>query len=197
MTGLPTLRERAREAVRDEVSSQAWLLFASQGYAATTVDEVAEVAGMSRRTFFRYFESKDELVLERLDRTGGAVAQALQERPTAEAAWIALRRAFDVTVNLQEQHAEATRPLLLMLRDEPALRSVLVERRRRWVELLAPEVTERLPRRRGTGPDPRAVAVAGSAIACLESTQQLWAETEGAILADLLDEAMGAVRDLA
>ena len=197
MTVDVTLRDVARGAVRDQVSKQAWLLFAEQGFEGTTVDEIAAAAGMSRRTFFRYFTGKEELVLEQLVKSAGDVADALAERPVDEPAWAALRAAFQVTVQIQEEHADTTRRLLRMLGDEPALRSVLSERRRRWEELLAPHVAARLPKRSsGRGPDPRARAVAASAIACLETAQELWAEHPNVRLSTLLDQAMASVASL-
>ena len=197
MTEDVSLRDVARGAVRDQVSKHAWLLFAERGFEGTTVDEIAEAAGMSRRTFFRYFTGKEELVLDRLVESAGAVADELAARPADEAAWAALREAFQVTIRLQEEHAEITRRLLRMLGDEPALRSVLSERRRRWEELLAPHVAVRLPRRAGgRGPDPRARAVAASAIACLETAQELWAHDPRARLSTLVDQAMSSVADL-
>ena len=51
MTAELSLRDHARGAVRDEVMRQAWLLFSEQGFEATTVDQIAAAAGMSRRTF--------------------------------------------------------------------------------------------------------------------------------------------------
>lgn len=197
MTEELTLRDVARGAVRDQVSRHAWLLFAEQGFEGTTVDEIAEAAGMSRRTFFRYFTGKEELVLDQLVKSASAVADALADRPADEPAWPALRAAFQLTVQIQEEHAETTRRLLRMLGDEPALRSVLSERRRRWEELLAPHVATRLPKRRtGRGPDPRARAVAASAIACLETAQELWAHHDHVRLSSLLDQAMGSVAAL-
>ncbi len=92
MTAGPTLRDHARGAVRDEVMRQAWPLFAEQGFEATTVDQIADAAGMSRRTFFRYFAGKDELVLERLVESGERIADALRGRPADEPVWPALRR---------------------------------------------------------------------------------------------------------
>jgi AcrR family transcriptional regulator len=192
MTSEGSLREHARGAVRDEVMRQAWLLFSDQGFEATTVDQIAAAAGMSRRTFFRYFAGKDELVLERLVESGRAMATALRDRPADEAAWPALRAAFTEIVRPQEAHAEISRRLQLMLGDEPGVRASFLERRRRWHELLAPLVAERLPaRRRRTGPDVRADAVTGSALACLEAAQETWARHPGSSLAALLDEAMG------
>ena len=197
MTVDVTLRDVARGAVRDQVSKQAWLLFAEQGFEGTTVDEIAAAAGMSRRTFFRYFTGKEELVLEQLVKSAGAVADALAGRPVDEPAWAALRAAFQVTVQIQEEHADTTRRLLRMLGDEPALRSVLSERRRQWEGLLAPHVAARLPKRSSArGPDPRARAVAASAIACLETAQELWADHPNARLSTLLDQAMASVASL-
>ena len=192
-----TLRDHAREAVRDEVSKQAWMLFARQGFEATTVDQIAEAAGMSRRTFFRYFAGKDELVLDRVVASGRLVADALRDRPAGEAAWPALRAAFDQTVSLQEQHEDMSRRLQVMLRDEPALRTTVEARRRLWLELLAPLVAGRLPQQdASSGADLRPAAVTASAIACLEVAQIAWAEHPTASLSALLDEAMGAVTPL-
>jgi AcrR family transcriptional regulator len=190
-----TLRDHARGAVRDEVMKRAWLLFAEQGFEATTVDQIAAAAGMSRRTFFRYFSGKDELVLERLLESGDRVAAALRDRPADEPAWTALRAAFDEVVRPQEQHAAHSRALQLMLRDEPAVRASVLERRRRWEEVLTPLVAVRLPRRHGgRGPDVRAAALTASALACLEVAQEAWVDEPRSRLSTLLDQAMAAVR---
>jgi AcrR family transcriptional regulator len=187
-----TLRDHARGAIRDEVLKQAWTLFAHQGFEATTVDQIASAAGMSRRTFFRYFAGKDELVLERLLEHAEMLANALRDRPADEAAWPALRAAFDFVVISQEKFATTSRSLQLMLEAEPNLRASLLERHRRWLELLTPLVAKRLPTRPGDPElDPRAAAITGSALACLEAAMAIWANHPGAKLALLLDEAMG------
>ena len=192
-----TLRDHARGAVRDEVSKHAWLLFAEQGFEATTVDQIAEAAGMSRRTFFRYFAGKDELVLDRLVESGRLIAAALAARPTDEPAWPALRASFTETTRLQEAQPRTSRRLQLMLRDEPALRTTVEARRRLWLELLAPLTAHRLSGDTATGePDPRAAAVTSSAIACLEVAQITWAAHPGSSLDVLLDDAMAAVAPL-
>lgn len=193
-----TLRDLARHAVRDEVLRRAWELFARQGFDATTIDEVAQAAGMSRRTFFRYFSGKDELISEKLVEAGERIATALAERPAEEGAWAAVRAAFDVVVHAAEAYAEQSRTLRLMLRDEPGVRGSVEEWRRRWTELLAPQVARRLPPGPSAGrtPDVRAEAVAGSAIACLDAAQLAWAEHPGTPLGPLLDEAMSAIAPL-
>lgn len=57
-----SLQSRKRQLVRDAIYDAAIELFAEKGFDDTTVEEVAEAAGISRRSFFRYFESKDDLL---------------------------------------------------------------------------------------------------------------------------------------
>jgi DNA-binding transcriptional regulator YbjK len=56
------LQSRKRQLVRDAIYDAAIDLFAKKGFDETTVEEVAEAAGISRRSFFRYFETKDDLL---------------------------------------------------------------------------------------------------------------------------------------
>lgn len=57
------LRERKRRETRTRIAETALKLFLTNGYEETTLDEIAEQAGISRRTFFSYFDSKEEVVL--------------------------------------------------------------------------------------------------------------------------------------
>lgn len=192
----PSLREQTRRAVKDEVARHAWKLFAEQGFEATTVDQIAQAAGMSNRSFFRYFAGKDELLLERLLESGDRVLVALEQRPPDERPWPALRAALDEVVALQEAHPERTRQVLVMFR-EPAVRATLLERQRQWQALLAPAVARRL---HADPSDPvgraSAAALAGCAVACLDAAQEVWAGQPGLDLHDLLDRTMSAVAPL-
>lgn len=57
------LRERKRRETLQRITAAGMQLFIRQGYDNTTLDEIAEAAGISRRTFFYYFKSKDEILL--------------------------------------------------------------------------------------------------------------------------------------
>ena len=57
------LRERRKERVRADMVSAAFGLFSERGFERTTVDAIAERAGVSRRTYFRYFPTKEAVVL--------------------------------------------------------------------------------------------------------------------------------------
>src|SRR5579863_3134491 len=58
----PSLQERKQQVVRDAIFDAATDLFAESGFDETTVDDIAEKAGVSRRSFFRYFSSKGDLM---------------------------------------------------------------------------------------------------------------------------------------
>jgi AcrR family transcriptional regulator len=58
----PTLQERKQELVRSAIWDAATDLFAEKGYDETTIDDIAQKAGVSRRSFFRYFSSKGDLM---------------------------------------------------------------------------------------------------------------------------------------
>ncbi len=57
------LRERKRRETLRRIAEEGLKLFLTNGYEATTLDEIAEAAGISRRTFFYYLKSKEEILL--------------------------------------------------------------------------------------------------------------------------------------
>ena len=95
------LRERNTKGRREALVAAAYALFARQGYAATTMDEVAARAGVSRRTAFRYFASKEDLVFpyreERLARLALLLVARKGEVPfeTVRRACFALARDYE------------------------------------------------------------------------------------------------------
>src|ERR1700744_5083192 len=97
------LRSRTRENVRAQIAEVAFNVFAERGFDSVTATEVAEAAGISRASFFRYFESKEDAVFVAQEEMGVKIAEALLERPAGEDAWTALRRAFDAAVSAYQQ----------------------------------------------------------------------------------------------
>src|ERR1700760_120927 len=92
------LRSRTRENVRVQIAEVAFNVFAERGFDAVTATEVAEAAGISRASFFRYFESKEDAVFVAQEEMGVKIAGRLRERPAGEDAWTALRSAFEPAI---------------------------------------------------------------------------------------------------
>lgn len=75
----PSLRERNKARTRDAIRSAAMHLFEKQGYAATTVAQIADAADVSHTTFFRYFQSKEQVVLsDDLDEARSELKNAIE-----------------------------------------------------------------------------------------------------------------------
>lgn len=77
------LQLRKQELVRDAIWDAAIDLFARKGFDETTVDDIAEAAGTSRRTLFRYFESKSDLLAQPVVSFGTQLEEAIQSLPTS------------------------------------------------------------------------------------------------------------------
>ncbi len=180
--------------MRDEVSEIAFRLFSEQGFDKTTVEQIAAEAGLSRTTFFRYFGTKEELVLGKMGEFGHKIAAALAARPADEGLWEALRRSFDV---ITEPDADEPQPFLNLMRlldDACALMTRQWEKTQGWQSLLVPEASRRLSGDPDTTDDLRARALVASAISCLDAATDSWTADGGTTpLSELLDRAMGVL----
>ncbi|WP_175539625.1 TetR family transcriptional regulator [Nocardioides exalbidus] len=126
----PALRERRRRQTEHDISTIALDLFEQQGIDHTTVDQIAEAAGVSARTFFRYFATKEAAALvghidldERVEQMLDAIAPGRPLVDQLEDVWREVLGAFD------DGRSEAGRLLLRVRRlmlAEPALRQAAV-----------------------------------------------------------------------
>ena len=87
------LRERKRRETAQRIRDAGIRLFIAKGYEATTLDEIAAAAGISRRTFFYYFRSKDDILISMQSGMGEMLAAALGAEPDDKPPLDALRDA--------------------------------------------------------------------------------------------------------
>jgi AcrR family transcriptional regulator len=193
---LPSLRERTRRAVQGELIEVGQRLFVERGFEATTVDEIATAAGMSKRSFFRYFATKEELVLSKYERTGDDLAAALRSRPADEPLWTSLRFVFDVVVDYAADpvRAASMAGLERVIAASEPLRGAYLARIDRIQRDLADiaRLRSHTTDRPWNDDDPAPSAIVGAAFACLAAATATAART-GADLATVLDDAMSAV----
>jgi mycofactocin system transcriptional regulator len=178
---------RRRATSRAELEQAAFTLFATRGFDATTVDEIAAAAGIGRRTFFRYFPSKNDIPWgafeQELDRMRVRLKACPPEVPLMDAIRVALidfNRVDPAQVPLHRRRME------LILR-VPALLAHSTLRFTAWREVVAEFAAERTGLRKDDlAPQTIAHAVLGVAIAAYEH----WLDDPGSDLGALLDDAM-------
>jgi AcrR family transcriptional regulator len=78
-SSMPGVRERKKQETLRRITDAGICLFIEKGIDATTVDEIAVMAGISRRTFFHYFKSKDDILLSLQSGMGELIAQRVRQ----------------------------------------------------------------------------------------------------------------------
>jgi AcrR family transcriptional regulator len=98
-------------------------LFIRNGFEATTVNELAARARVSRRTFFRYFASKENMIFSWVDEEAETAWSLLLDRSTREEPVASMRRAFLSLASRQTGELDRSRHLLKLIFSTPSLRS--------------------------------------------------------------------------
>ncbi|MFS8198542.1 TetR family transcriptional regulator [Streptomyces sp. CWNU-52B] len=195
----PGLRERTRRAVRKEIAEAANALFVERGFEATTIDDIAAAVGMSQRSVFRYFATKDDIVLGKFEFAVEEMLAAFRARPADEPLWTSLRGVFEVLVLMSEmpERAAQMEPVHRMVFESPALRAGYLQRLQRLQDAVVDEARGRAEAAGApyavADPTPRAVTAA--AFGCLVAAQHSWlAAGANGSYREAVDRAMATVR---
>ncbi|MFB9530740.1 TetR family transcriptional regulator [Nonomuraea roseola] len=119
------LRERTRRAVQAELTAVALDLFTERGFDEVTVDDIARVAGVSKRSFFRYFPAKEDAVFGGVQLMGDDIAEQLTGRPPGERPWESLHAVLREWVARIDTESQAIR----LIESTPALRARFHQKR--------------------------------------------------------------------
>jgi AcrR family transcriptional regulator len=185
------LRTRTRENVRVQIAEVAFNVFAERGFDSVTATEVAEAAGISRASFFRYFDSKEDAVFVAQEELGVKMAAALRERPAGEDAWTALRRAAEALGGFYRENPSHALARLRLIRSTPKLRAHQLERQDQWKELIGTVLAERLGMEES---DVQVEALVVAALGALRAASARWVTNDGdEDLIGLTDEAFAAI----
>jgi AcrR family transcriptional regulator len=176
----PGLRARRRRAVREALAEAAMRLFVERGFDAVAVEEIAAAAGVSRRTFFRYFSSKDAVFFapqeRRLGRLEALLAAAEIDSPAAALA--AIRSAAREVATLYSRERATVLAEHTVLREASSLYARDVELDARWEQAL------RRPLLAAGLDDVEAVVVSGAVLGVMRAVLRAWLAT--AAQADLM-----------
>ena len=190
MTPEPSLWQRSRTAAYAEITAVAMGLFLEQGFEQTTIDQIAAAAGISRRSFFRYFGTKEDIVLGDLASEGERARDALESVPLSVGPWEAIRQILG-TIHALDAEPGTTLKIARMMYETPSLRARSIEKHLSWQSLLVPNIRLRI-----AGDSSMAAgAIVATAIACLDVAGEAWVRSNGQDdLAELYDQAVRAVR---
>lgn len=168
----PKLREVAKRAIREQISAAALARFRSQGFQDTTVEHIASDVGMSTRTFFRYFRSKDDVLLEAVYAFRERLLESLEANLPSGDLWCALSVALEASVLdcRNPDVGQKDREMQALIRDTPSL----LARQLEVMEKLQVEVAglcNTLGSQASALGASTVHAIIGSAFACYHSSQ--------------------------
>lgn len=187
----PGLRERKKARTRRSIQEHALRLFLSKGYEATTVEEIAAAAEVSHMTFYRYFPTKEDVVMA--DDYDPLLFEQIAARPAEEAVVETIRQG--VGEGLSRVYATDRGALLARTRlilQTPALRARLWEQQVATERLIARALAARTGEEES---DLRTRVVVSACLAAITTAILLWAENDAIDeLPDLIGQALTALR---
>ena len=176
-----------------EIERAALRLFEAQGFESTTIEEIAAAAGISRRTFFRYFASKNDILYAGFD---DLLAELEQWLADADADRPMLDVIAEATVRFNRVHddgARAHRERMELILHTPALRANASLRHAEWGGVVSRFAASRL----GVAEDDLAAQVVGhAALGAANAAYERWLTDTSADLADLVTQAFTMTQSL-
>ncbi|MEV5599257.1 TetR family transcriptional regulator [Streptomyces sp. NPDC052496] len=184
------LRERKKIQTRRAIRRAAYRLFEEQGYEATHADRIAEAADVSPSTLFRYFPTKEDIVLT--DEYDALLEEGLRARPAGEPMTESLRHvAVDALRRLSAEERAALVQRVRLIQEVPAIRGRTAESTARHSAMISAVLAERT----GRHPDDLEIRVVATAVlAALHEALTHWvAEDRRDDLGSVVGRAMGVL----
>lgn len=183
----PPLSERRRTHTRREIAESAVTLFARDGYDNVSVEDISEEAGISLRTFYRYFSAKDEVLSPIVTQGTEDLLDHIARRPAAED----LAEAVEHAYRQISPPTDRVQALIRLFIDVPALQARWLNDLRALEAALVPVVRQRTPASDHDAHLSAAVIVTALRVTLEQSTRDKSAEP----LADTLSRALRYLRN--
>lgn len=186
----PKRRGRPPGTSARELELIALRLFTEQGFDETTVEQIADEAGVSARTFFRYFDTKAEVLWHAFDNEVRALRAALAAVPKSVSLMTAIRRAVVSVNHYTAADVPELRARIQLIGTVPALQASAAQHYDAWEQAVIEHAAERL----GPEVDPLIPAAIGRAtLAVCRAAYEHWVTHADADLTVYLDQAIGAL----
>ncbi|MHA6800005.1 acyl-CoA-like ligand-binding transcription factor [Bounagaea algeriensis] len=170
------LRERKKALTRAAIEDAAIRLFAENGYDATPIDTICETALVSRRTFFRYYTAKEDVVLGHARDAYALAAEELRRRPDDEPCRDSLRAAFELLDPLFENDRQRQLQRVRLVTGVPTLTGPFLNTLAEFEALLAGFLAERSGRARD---DVRVRLAAAATTTAFRVAVEIWRDHDG------------------
>jgi AcrR family transcriptional regulator len=193
--GPPDRRARNRARTRRALIDAAIEWFAAEGFGAVSVERIADAAGVSPRTFFRYFPTKEDVVFADYEAEFDAWDEVTATPQPGEPLLETIRRGAHRVVADYEADPERWDRWFALVVAEPALQRRMLESQAR----LRARATVALARLLGvdSATDPRPAALASAAMAATEAASRAWyAAGKPRPRREAIDEALDALTEL-
>ena len=188
----PAVPGRPAATSRGELERICLTIFSEQGFDVTSVDEIAAAAGIGRRTFFRYFKSKNDAVWGEFDTQLEGFARWFAACPPDLPVVEAIRAAVIAFNSFDAQATESLRNRMRLILSSPSLQAYSTLRYTAWREVVARFVVSRL----GGTPDDLIPRTLGHlALGAALSAYEQWLADEDADLIDLLRTSLALLGD--
>jgi TetR/AcrR family transcriptional regulator, regulator of mycofactocin system len=165
-------------------------LFTEQGFENTTIGQIAAEAGVSERTFFRYFSSKSSVLWIEFEAEVGEIRRALAAAPRNMPMMDAIRRAAVSVNHYQAEDVPEMRMRMNLIATVPALSAGAAEHYEAWERAISEFAGERI------GQDPESLyplAIGRATLAACRAAYDRWAARADTDLTVYLDAALRAL----
>ena len=166
------LRSRKQELVRSAIHDAAIALFEQKGFDQTDVAEIAEAAGISKRSFFRYFASKDDLLARSVMEYGAVLVEAIRSAPREFTDLEVIHQTLLAGVRYNEQPEARARQLIAISTSHPTARQAYLSRKHLVGDAVAEAFASR--ERSARRNDLRVRLLAGITLALMNATIGAW-----------------------
>ncbi|MDQ2875031.1 MAG: mycofactocin system transcriptional regulator [Actinomycetota bacterium] len=183
-------RGRPPGTSRRELELIALRLFTDQGFEATTIEQIAAEAGVSKRTFFRYFSSKGSVLWSEFDHEVGTIRAALAQVPAEVPMMDAIRRAVVAANHYGPPHVPELRLRMNLIGTVPALQSSAAVHYGAWEQAISDFAATRIGQPAGSL---YPLAVGRATLAACRAAYDRWSARADADLTFYLDATLAAL----
>ena len=191
----PGLRERRKRQLKSELSRQAILLFTQKGFEHTTIDDIVDPLAVSKRTLFRYFATKEDLVFAWYEELTDELVRALEARPKAEAPFASVCATLLSLLHYYDEDPKWALAMTRLSKATPGLVGKSFEKRSIWERELAKVLARRLPDTAAR--DLTARVTVAAALAAFTCGIDEWTDSRGkANIRSCLERAFAIVKNV-